>query len=71
MVLKNKMKGIYIMLALDKLLLNTPYEKSDFSEEQIKEMELGLKQNSTIDYCNPLIPVEEMKKLRGPVKIKF
>lgn len=31
------------MLELDKLLLNTPYEKSDFSEEQIKEMELGLK----------------------------
>ena len=59
------------MLELDKLLLNTPYEKSDFSEEQIKEMELGLKQNSTIDYCNPLIPVEEMKKLRGPTKIKF
>lgn len=60
-------------LKLSKYLLNTIYDESDFTENQIKEMELGLENNDLIDYCNPNISAEEMKKIRtaNKIKIKF
>ena len=61
------------MLAVEKYLLDSVYDISDFNADQIKEMELGLKQNGSISYCNPAISVsaEEMRKIRGPIKIKI
>ena len=60
-------------LKLSKYLLNTIYDESDFTVDQIQEMELGLENNDSIDYCNPNISVEEMKKIRtaNKIKIKF
>lgn len=59
------------MLAVEKYLLDSVYDISDFNADQIKEMELGLKQNGSISYCNPAISAEEMRKIRGPIKIKI
>ena len=58
-------------LELKKLFLDSIYDESDFSAEQINELELGIATNKTQSYMNPMLSVEEMQKARQPKNIKL
>lgn len=56
---------------LNRVLLETAFELSDFTPEQIEEMEKGLENAKTINYANPKYSAEEMRRMRNPVQIKI
>lgn len=58
-------------LELKKLFLDSIYDESDFSAEQINELELGIATNKTQSYMNPMLSVEEMQKARQHKNIKL
>lgn len=58
-------------MKLEKLLLETPFELTDFSNEQIKELRLGIEELGVITYLNPNIPATQMKFIRNSKKLKY
>lgn len=59
-------------LKLQRVFLNSVFDILDFTPQQIKEIELGLEQLTRVDYINPNISAENMKKMRlnnGKIKL--
>ena len=58
---------------MERFFLFCFFDKEDFNKEQLKEIQIGLQDNLEYDeicvYAIPIIPADEMAKLRKNIKL--
>lgn len=59
-------------LKLMRLFADSIFDASDFDEQQLEEINLGMEESGKVSYLNPYIKAEDMRKLRlGKNKFKL